>query len=190
MRSNLVLPQAVLWLIKLVTKLAHKRRKNCMVWLNVSGNINLVHPCLSTNTAQPTVWERILHHIPHLKIFQVIMRKLKSLTWIYTYKGCMGLSKYRCKILCLKCRFVSFFCVLAKTVFCFVRTVANVTNNRGLAHMLSLQMSVDVKFVGAGLATEAALPQGGHRVPEVVFQKKIINLVVCQLNNRTCLQDS
>ena len=102
----------------------------------------------------------------------------------------MGLSKYRCKILCLKCLFVSFFCVLAKTVFCFVRTVANVTNNRGLAHMLGLQMSVDVKFVGAGLATEAALPQGGHRVPEVVFQKKIINLVVCQLNNRTCLQDS
>ena len=47
--------------------------------------------------------------------------------------------------------------MFAKTVFCFVRAVANVTYNRGLAHMLGLQMSVDVKFVGAGLATEAAL---------------------------------
>ena len=77
--------------------------------------------------------------------------------------------------------------MLAKAVFCFVRTVANVTYNRGLAHMLGLQMSVDVKFVGAGFATEAILPQGGHRVPEVVCQKKIINLLVCQFNNRTCL---
>ena len=59
--------------------------------------------------------------------------------------------------------------MFAKTVFCFVRAVANVTDNRGLAHMLGLQMSVDVKFVGAGLAAEAALPQRGHRVPKVVF---------------------
>ena len=155
--------------------------------------------CLEISILFTLVFPQILHNQLFERGSFIIFRIWKSSksSWEssnrwpgFIYKGCMGLSKYRCKILCLKCRFVSFFCVLAKTVFCFVRTVTNVTNNRGLAHMLGLQMSVDVKFVGAGLATETALPQGGHRVPEVVFQKKIINLVVCQLNNRTCLQDS
>ena len=81
--SCLVLSQAVLWLITFVTKLADKRREYCMVWLNMSGNVIFKNRCLATYTAEPMVWERILCHILHLKIFQVIMRKLKTLTWIY-----------------------------------------------------------------------------------------------------------
>ena len=78
-----------------------------------------------------------------------------------------------------------FFSMLAKALFVFVRSVANFTEDRRLVHVLRLKMSVDVKFVGAGLATEATLPRGSDRVPDIVCQEEIIKLFMCQFNNRT-----
>ena len=81
MSGNLVLSQAFLGLIKLIAKLANQRRENGMIWLDVSRNVNFVHACLTTNTADPIVWDWILHHVPRLKIFQIIIGKFKTLTW-------------------------------------------------------------------------------------------------------------